>query len=100
MVAKRHVRAAAGTWCFIRRKRTDLAPWVGFKSFIFDYKCPTCPEPTYDAEDRTYWQERILHFGLTGAARIYYFTVFYVCIYGKRATHEDDDAMSATLAEL
>ena len=80
--------------------RTDLAPWVGWKGFMFDYKCPTCPEPTYDGEDRTYWQERILHFGLTGAARFYYFNVFYECIYFKRATHADDDAMSATLAEL
>ena len=46
--------------------RTELAPWVGFKGFMFDYKCPSCPEPSYGAEDPTYWQERILHFGLTG----------------------------------
>lgn len=84
----------------------ELAPWVGFKSFFFDYRCPGygkphdfpsspgCPEPD------GYWQERVLHYGLTGAARFYYFNVFYECVYGKRSTHEDDDAMSASLAEL
>jgi hypothetical protein len=102
--------------------RHELAPWVGFKGFFFDYTCPDCPEPD------GYWQERILHYGLIGAARIYYFNVFYgptpaccacnpcspsrarrliksvcgasECVYFKRATHKDDDAMSATMAEL
>jgi hypothetical protein len=83
-----------------------LAPWVSFKSFLFDYRCPGfgqphdyhsspgCPEPD------GYWEERVLHYGLTGAARFYYFNVFFECIYSKRSTHEDDDAMSASLAEL
>jgi hypothetical protein len=83
-----------------------LAPWVGFKSFMFDYRCPGfgqphdypsspgCPEPD------GYWEERVLHYGLTGAARFYYFNVFFECVYSKRSTHEDDDAMSASLAEL
>jgi hypothetical protein len=65
---------------------TELAPWVGFKSFMFDYRCPDstenggpaewpagpssspgCPEPD------GYWQERVLHYGITGAVRFYYF---------------------------
>ena len=28
------------------------------------------------------------------------YNVFYECVYGKRSTHEDDDAMSSSLAEL
>ena len=38
--------------------------------------------------------------GLIGAARFYYFNVFYECVYAKRSTHEDDDAMSSSMAEL
>ena len=90
-----------------RRASTVLAPWVGFKSFFFDYRCPGYSVPWHDypsspgcPEPDGYWQERVLHFGLTGAARYYYFNVFYECVYGKRSTHEDDDAMSASLAEL
>ena len=85
---------------------TELAPWLGFKSFFWDYGCPGygqphdfpsspgCPEPD------GYWNERVLHYGMTGAARFYYYNVFYECTYGKRSTHEDDDAMSSSLAEL
>lgn len=94
--------AAAGT-------TTVLAPWVGFKSFFFDYRCPGDSTSSHDypsnpatgcIEPDGYWQERVLHFGMAGAARYYYFNVFYECVYNKRSTHEDDDAMSATLAEL
>ena len=62
---------------------TVLAPWVGFKSFFFDYRCPGYAAGTHDypsspgcPEPDGYWEERILHYGLIGAARIYYFNVF------------------------
>ena len=45
-------------------------------------------------------QERLLHFGLTGARRFYYFNVFYACLYGDRTTREDNDVLSSALAEL
>ena len=64
---------------------TELAPWLGFKSFFWDYGCPGygqphdfpsspgCPEPD------GYWNERVLHYGMTGAARFYYYNVFCEC---------------------
>lgn len=71
-------------------------PWVSWRSFF-----PASAEcQTQDCAVTDYWQERLLHFGLTGARRFYYFNVFYSCLYGDRTTHEDNDIMSSALAEL
>ena len=80
----------------------ELAPWISWRSFFpMDSHC----DPHKEAESQhcgqtDYWQERVLHFALSGAARFYLFSVFYECLYGDRTTHADNDVLSAVLSEL
>ena len=45
-------------------------------------------------------QERVLHFGVIGMARLYLFNPFADCVHGARAMQADHELVSATLSEL
>ena len=66
-----------------------VAPWINFRSFQYYMRSPT-----------GYWQEKIIHAGLLGASKFYYYNVWAERGYGQRTTADDDAVFSATLGAL